>query len=633
VVALGAEAEAVAAATVAAALAAAAVAVGEDSLCPEGVKLSVMIRRLLLLLVITLVAAISGAQGFTIDRFHTSLDLAASGSMKVEERIEVTFQESKRGIFREIPVAVTLESGRRRRIHVDVQGVTDEVGQPCTTKVTRESGTINVRIGDADIYLPAGTKKIYVIRYSVSGMMNEHGAQDGWDRWVELYWNSFGSAWLTGITQAEVDIKFPPVKSDDQVRLQAFVGPPGSTTSAILTKKGQFEDQNLSLVLDQSSAHIAARRPLSIGEDLTIVLGLPHGTVAAPSFFDLTRAELEIWAGLGVPILFLVLGIPLWLLFGRDPWAGRIKVAFDPPDKLSPAHFGALIDEIVNPRDISAAVVGLAVKGYLRIHPQEHGGLAGRGTVTLEILEPTGGKPLSDFERKFHTALVAAGPMATEADLRATVAPKIESFKATIYNDLVAEGYYSSSPAQVRLLAGAAMLITMGILFKIILVAIPAVEMASIIIGGILSIAIIIGLARLMPRATPKGAAAKAHARGFATFLRGREHYMEWFAQQNAPDAVFEEYLPYAVALGIEAAWIKSFEGVLKQPPDWYQGYDPTYAGFYHSFGWTSRTLAYSAGTPVRESSSSSSSGWGGGSGFSGGSSGGGFGGGGGGSW
>jgi uncharacterized membrane protein len=89
---------------------------------------------------------------------------------------------------------------------------------------------------------------------------------------------------------------------------------------------------------------------------------------------------------------------------------------------------------------------------------------------------------------------------------------------------------------------------------------------------------------------------------------------------------MFETFLPFAMALGVEKKWVTSFQGIYTQPPDWYRGSSgPNFypIGFVHDLD----AMSTRAGTVMSSAPRSS-----GGSGFSGGgSSGGGFGGGGGG--
>ncbi|HJY87488.1 MAG TPA: hypothetical protein VKE24_11685, partial [Candidatus Acidoferrales bacterium] len=89
---------------------------------------------------------------------------------------------------------------------------------------------------------------------------------------------------------------------------------------------------------------------------------------------------------------------------------------------------------------------------------------------------------------------------------------------------------------------------------------------------------------------------------------------------------MFEKFLPFAMALGVEKKWVGAFQDIYREPPKWYQGgYGPNFypLGFVHDLD----QMSARAGTVMASSPRSS-----GGSGFSGGGfSGGGFGGGGGG--
>jgi uncharacterized membrane protein len=90
---------------------------------------------------------------------------------------------------------------------------------------------------------------------------------------------------------------------------------------------------------------------------------------------------------------------------------------------------------------------------------------------------------------------------------------------------------------------------------------------------------------------------------------------------------MFEKFLPFAMALGVEETWAKAFEGIYKDPPSWYTG-----PGGMHTF--RPSTFASNLGVMSTQAASvmASAPRSSGGSGFGGGgSSGGGFGGGGGG--
>jgi len=101
---------------------------------------------------------------------------------------------------------------------------------------------------------------------------------------------------------------------------------------------------------------------------------------------------------------------------------------------------------------------------------------------------------------------------------------------------------------------------------------------------------------------------------------------------KRMPPDTFEKFLPYAMALGVEHNWAKAFEGIIQNPPTWYQSSDGhMFSTFYFVNSLGSLTHTASSTFVSAPRSSSSGSGWSGGGG--GGFSGGGFGGGGGGAF
>jgi uncharacterized membrane protein len=90
---------------------------------------------------------------------------------------------------------------------------------------------------------------------------------------------------------------------------------------------------------------------------------------------------------------------------------------------------------------------------------------------------------------------------------------------------------------------------------------------------------------------------------------------------------MFERFLPFAMAFGVERKWARAFQDIYREPPKWYVGSNSS-AFDVNRFSHSLSDLSSRAGNAMASSPRSSS-----GSGFSGGSSGGGSGGGGGGGW
>lgn len=147
---------------------------------------------------------------------------------------------------------------------------------------------------------------------------------------------------------------------------------------------------------------------------------------------------------------------------------------------------------------------------------------------------------------------------------------------------------------------------------------------------GIISIAVLILFAKVMPKRTHYGNEMLGKLRGFKRFLETAEKpQLEALVNEN-PE-YFYNILPYTYALGVSEVWMSQFETIAMQAPNWYVG-DNTFS--IHEFNHFMNNTMQSAQSAM--SSSPSSDGGGSSSGSSssgGGSSGGGSGGGGGGSW
>jgi hypothetical protein len=65
-----------------------------------------------------------------------------------------------------------------------------------------------------------------------------------------------------------------------------------------------------------------------------------------------------------------------WSSRGRDPELRPVVPAYEPPASLRPAEVGTLVDNSPDMRDLTASIVDLAVRGYLRIEEQAQEGLS-----------------------------------------------------------------------------------------------------------------------------------------------------------------------------------------------------------------------------------------------------------------
>jgi hypothetical protein len=306
-------------------------------------------------------------------------------------------------------------------------------------------------------------------------------------------------------------------------------------------------------------------------------------------------------------------------LHNGDP----IPVEFVPPDGIRPGQVGTLIDEQANPLDVTATIVDLAVRGYLRITEIPKEGWFGKPDWRLEQLKGADG--LMPYEAKLLTGIFEDGPEVTLSGLKNHFATRLKQVEDLLYEDLVNEGWYARRPDRTRdywhgigvgvLIAGVGLTFVLAKFTSYGLLGIP------VVIAGVL---FFIG-SKWFPRRTAKGYGTLRRVLGFKIFIDESEKDRARFAEQQH---LFSEYLPYAVVFGATEKWARAFTGLDGQLPqqNWYIGPGPfTFLAFSSAMDSFAVT---STGTISSTPASSGSSGFGGG-GFSGG----GFGGGGGGSW
>ncbi|MCH8274381.1 MAG: DUF2207 domain-containing protein [Armatimonadetes bacterium] len=598
-------------------------------------------RTLLLLFAASALTVCAAAQEYplVVDEFFAEIELRENATMRVTETIRVTFNARRRGIFRVIPVDLPGKYDVvARRVMIDVVSVTEPNGAPYTTKITRDGPNLRIRIGEEDVWFPPGTEKTYVITYEAIGMINwfDEGAAD-WEPRAQLYWNVTGPDWEMPIMRSGFRVTFPDVPEDESVRLRVFAGPYGSPIQNTIDGRATgFYGRDTDTLLDLSSSSASGVRetPLMPGSNLTFVLDVPAHMIHRLSLAQRARLFLLPNIGFTIPIWVLLVMLFFWARHGRDPYGGPMVVQYEPPDGISGPEAGALIDERVDKRDIAAGIISLAVKGHLKMYTTEEKGLIfKRRSTELKLTYQDSEETLTSFETELRSLLKGVDGRITEKDMREKVAPHLDTLHRKLYRSLVDHGYYLRSPRKVRtawIVGGLIALVPLGIIFIVLN---PLGSPVPSVVGGAVGALLVILFGYLMPRRTKQGAVAHQNVRGFEEFIRrARGEELKWMIEKHPDMALYEAYLPHAVAFGLTQDWTEAFEDVLTEPPSWYRG--PAGAPFHgHSFAldlWTmTESFAAAAGTPPRSSGAS-----GGGSGFGGGGfSGGGFGGGGGGGW
>src|SRR5215469_3522631 len=139
----------------------------------------------------------------------------------------------------------------------------------------------------------------------------------------------------------------------------------------------------------------------------------------------------------------------LWWLKGRDPDRGMsVAPMYAPPDKLAPAEAGTLVVDRVQPQDITAVLVDLAVRGYIKIAEVDHKGLLlSHKDYELHLLKDQGQwKDLTDYERTMLQQVFQGGTMTHVSELRNRFYTAVPTLKTQILSALKQKGMYTLDP-------------------------------------------------------------------------------------------------------------------------------------------------------------------------------------------
>jgi hypothetical protein len=428
-----------------------------------------------------------------------------------------------------------------------------------------------------------------------------------------------GDEWDVPLENASAQIFLPSGVTG--IRTLEFTGASGSRA------------QNAEATTSDNHVDVAMLQPLSFHQGLTVVVGWDKGFVTEPGTSEKINQFLASNWPIFFPIPVFLFMFWLWNTRGRDPRVGPVAVQYAPPDGMTPAEAGTLVDENAAMRDITATIVDLAVRGYLVIEEKEKSQLMGL-VSNKEYIFHLKKNPKEWAGLKSHELVLLAGifsnGLQTDVNLSSLqneFYTKLPSIRNSIFDELMQCGYFLHRPDYVRsaYVGGG---IAMSVVFFMMgnsLSQKTGMAAAPFLIAAILSGAIIAGFGWFMPARTAAGMKALAGVLGFEDFLSHVE--ADRMDRMNHSPETFEKFLPFAMALGVEKKWVGAFQNIYSQPPSWYQGglhggvfYPGTFVSSLDNM--TARASSVMASAPR----SSGGSGFGGG-----GSSGGGFGGGGGG--
>jgi len=540
--------------------------------------------------------------------YRADILVHADGELLVSETIRVRAegQDIRRGIYRDFPTSYTDRFGNRYRVRLDIVDVKrDGAAEPYHTE--NRSNGVRIYIGDANRMVGSGIHE-YQLRYRTNRQLGFFADFD------ELYWNVTGNGWMFPIDHAGARIELPADVNSDDLQTSFYTGPQGA----------QGRDAR-SAIVNRRTVTFETTRGLAPYEGLTVAVGWPKGIVRQPTaterigwFLQDNRAALVLAIG-----WLATFGWYLWAWnrAGRDPEKGVIIPLFRPPMGMTPAACSYVLNMSFNRQAFAAAVVSLGVKGYLEIEEQKDGfklrkkttppnGKASKGENALLESLFQGGDEI-EMDQKNHRSFIKGR----------------EGLRQALKNEYLGRLFILNT---IYVLPAA-------------LLTIVAAVVAAPMPGGpviwvpyaILSLALHVIFLFLLRAPTLAGRRIMDQIEGFKMYLDTAEQdRLERMRSPQLTPEVFETFLPYAFALGVENSWCGRFARELPEEMEKRGGYQPHwYSGRsrgLNTLGHLGSDFNSSFSTAIASASSppGSSSGSGGG-----GSSGGGGGGGGGGGW
>jgi len=527
--------------------------------CRHGALRNLFLRASVMALLVMALAASSSARQLKIEKFSAEIFVQPDSSLDVTETIEANFIGVWHGLYRTIPVDYETPEGFNTSLYVKLLGATDAAGQTLKVESSRVGPNLKWKIYIDDATDVVRTIHLHYLARNGLKFFEDHD---------ELYWNVTGNQWDEPLGDVSAQIFLP--QGVTGVRTNDFTG------------SYRSRGQNAEITASDNTVQVSTARPLAFHEGLTVVVGWDKGFVKEPGTGDRISEFLVSNWPLFIPIFVFAFMFWLWSTRGRDPRVGPVAVQYAPPEGMSPAEAGTLVDEDAAMRDITATIVDLAVRGYIVIEEKEKSGMMGlvhnKEYVFHMKMGPNDWTSLKVHERVLLGGIFSNGaqPDVELSSLQNQFYKNLPSIKDSIFDALMQNGYFLHRPDYVR--SG---FVTGGVVAAVLLFFVGnamsqrmGMAAAPFFVAAILSGAIIAGFGWFMPARTANGAKALAGVLGFEDFLSHVESgRLERVGQ--TPET-FEKFLPYAMALGVEKKWVGAFQNIYTQPPSWYQG------GFYN---------------------------------------------------
>jgi uncharacterized membrane protein YgcG len=536
--------------------------------------------------------------------YRVLINLKEDKSAVITEEIDVDFLTDMHGILRYIPYrGETTEQVNGEEVVTKYRNrISDIFVSGYDYQTYTESGFQVIQIGDPDQTIQGPHTYQFSYRYEM--------AADPYGDFDTLYLNVVPTKWNTDIETASVTINMPKDFDDKKIEVFSGGGDAGNTATSV----------------DGNTIKITTSAKLMEGEGITIRVVLPEdyfdGELSYAWFYYVIYAIL----GIGIALLGF-----FWFRFGRDPKHVQ-TVEFDPPEGITPAELGYIIDGVSDKNDLVSLIIYFAHKGYLTIAPVDEKNKDFILTKLKELPETSktyehtffnglfadslsGQVQLSELGEGFYPSFVAAKSQLQEEFIQkkenrifalSSIAARFGAFAIILvaiggaflmvgfltgsfevgalslvpialllFSYLISCSEYDKKYIRNKttqtitlMISLVLLLVASGVAFGIVLYYSEQL-VAAILVAALAAAGY--PATRYMRRRTKRGAMLLGKILGFKEFIRVAEvDRIKKLVEQNP--SYFYDVLPYAYVLGLSKKWARKFENIAMEPPAWYGG-------------------------------------------------------------
>ena len=337
---------------------------------------------LLIMLFATTVVARADRGGFYYKNFRVDAVVHRDNVWEITETIDVCFEEPRHGIYRYIPISFSLEHDvsqdegnepkviqgqvvqdwRTFQYRSEVEDIEVE-GGGYTTEDSDDSNCV-IRIG-SEWHEVTGDHR-YVIHYKYIYRDDRRPNYD------YIFHTVLGTDFNERIDTFSFRVEFEkPLPNDFQDRLEVYSGAYGNTRNAVegLTIKAMRN------VITGKALNIPPRH------GITLYAKLPEG------YYEdvLSANHVFHYISFGLSVMLIILIV--FYLFKTKRKTPVKVIEFYPPDGISSAEVGTIIDGSVDAIDMASLIPWFAGQGYISIEEKEKGSVLKRTEVVLTKLK------------------------------------------------------------------------------------------------------------------------------------------------------------------------------------------------------------------------------------------------------